>query len=87
MFDGCTNLKEIPHLDTSKVTNMSWMFNRCTYLEEIPHLDTSNVTNMYGMFDGCKNLEYLESPEDFNSKYFDKEQNPLIYKNYLEMFL
>ena len=87
MFDGCTNLKEIPHLDTSKVTDMYRMFNGCTNLKEIPNLDTSNVTDMYDMFNGCTNLEYLESPEDFNSKYFDKEQNPLIYKNYLEMFL
>ena len=87
MFLGCTNLKEIPHLDTSKVTDMSWMFDGCTNLKEIPHLDTSKVTNMRYMFLGCINLEYLESPEDFDSRYFDKEQNPLIYKNYLEMFL
>ena len=87
MFYGCTNLKEIPHLDTSKVINMSFMFYGCTNLKEIPHLDTSNVTNMSEMFYGCTNLEYLESPEDFDSRYFSKEQNPLIYKNYLEMFL
>ena len=87
MFYKCTNLKEIPHLDTSKVTDMSWMFYGCTNLKEIPHLDTSNVTSMSYMFDGCTNLEYLESPEDFNSMCFSKEQNPLIYKNYLEMFL
>ena len=87
MFLGCTNLKEIPHLDTSKVTDMSWMFDGCTNLKEIPHLDTSKVTNMRYMFLGCINLEYLESPEDFDSRYFSKEENPLIYKNYLEMFL
>ena len=105
MFKGCTNLKEIPHLDTSKVIHMYSMFNGCTNFKEIPHLDTSKVTDMEGMFGkcinlkkiphldmsemflGCINLEYLESPEDFDSRYFDKEQNPLIYKNYLEMFL
>ena len=87
MFSWCTNLKEIPHLDTSKITSMSWMFDGCTNLKEIPHLDTSKVTNMRYMFLGCINLEYLESPEDFDSRYFSKEENPLIYKNYLEMFL
>ena len=87
MFNGCKNLKEIPHLDTSKVTDMSSMFYGCTNLKEIPHLDTSNVTDIYEMFSGCINLEYLKCPEDFNSRYFSKEQNPLIYKNYLEMFL
>ena len=87
MFYGCTNLEKIPHLDTSNVTNMSYMFEGCTNLKKIPHLDTSKVTNISFMFNGCINLEYLESPEDFNSSYFSKEQNPLIYKNYLEMFL
>ena len=87
MFYKCTNLKEIPYLDTSKVTDMSLMFHGCTNLKDIPHKDTSKVTNMSLMFFGCKNLEYLESPEDFDSRYFSKEENPLIYKNYLEMFL
>ena len=81
MFFECTHLKEIPHLDTSKVTDMEGMFGKCINLKKIPHLDMSE------MFLGCINLEYLESPEDFDSRYFSKEENPLIYKNYLEMFL
>ena len=87
MFDGCANLFEIPNLDTSNIADMFGMFYGCTNLKKIPHLDTSKVTNISFMFNGCINLEYLESPEDFNSSYFNKEQNPLIYKNYLEMFL
>ena len=79
--------EDISNIDYSEIIDMSYMFLGYTNLKEIPHLDTSNVTNMSKMFLGCTNLEYLESPEDFNSNYFSKEQNPLIYKNYLEMFL
>ena len=79
--------EDISNVDYSHITDMSWMFLGCTNLKEIPHLDTSKVTNMRYMFLGCINLEYLESPEDFDSRYFSKEENPLIYKNYLEMFI
>ena len=79
--------EDISNVDYSHITDMSWMFYGCKNLKEIPHLDTSKVMDMSEMFYRCTNLEYLESPEDFDSRYFDKEQNPLIYKNYLEMFL
>ena len=85
--DMILNGEDISNIDYSEITDMSWMFEGCTNLKKIPHLDTSKVIDMSWMFEGCTNLEYLECPEDFNSKYFSKEQNPLIYKNYLEMFL
>ena len=85
--DMILNGEDISKVDYSEIIDMSYMFDGCTNLKEIPHLDTSNVTNISCMFKGCINLEYLESPEDFNSMHFSKEQNPLIYKNYLEMFL
>ena len=51
---GC--IKQIPQLDTSKVTSMSSMFSNCTSLTTIPQLDTSKVTSMSSMFFNCKSL-------------------------------
>ncbi len=56
VFWGCTNLKEIPLLDTSKITYMRAMFSYCTKITTIPLLDTSNVTSMESMFDNCTSL-------------------------------
>ena len=56
MFKGRSNLTSIPLLDTSSVTNMSYMFGGCTNLTTIPLLDTSSVTNMQNMFWNCTNL-------------------------------
>lgn len=55
-FWGCTNLEEIPLLDTSKITYMREMFSHCTKLTSIPLLDTSNVKSMEGMFSNCTSL-------------------------------
>ena len=49
-------LNELPQLNTSNVTNMSYMFGYCNNLTTIPQLDTSNVTNMGNMFNSCNNL-------------------------------
>ena len=46
----------LPKIDTSKVSDMSYMFEYCSSLVSIPQLDTSNVTNMSGMFNGCRSL-------------------------------
>ena len=43
-------------LDTSSVTDMSYMFDSCTNLTTIPLLDTSKVTNMENMFINCTSL-------------------------------
>lgn len=62
MFNGspqtnCKNIKSIifsDSIDTSNVTNMSFMFGYCNSLIEldISNFDTSNVTDMQGMFRG-----------------------------------
>ena len=46
----------LPKIDTSKVTNMSYMFQQCYSLVAIPQLDTANVTNMSYMFYYCYSL-------------------------------
>ena len=58
LFYGSTvdNVDYISALDTSNVTNMSYMFYQCSNLTSIPQLDTSNVTNMERMFRSCTNL-------------------------------
>ena len=55
-FKGDKQLVYCPLVDTSNVTNMSYMFSDCTNLQYVPSLDTSNVTNMYCMFYGCSKL-------------------------------
>ena len=54
-FEGChnlTNISGIQYLNTSSVTNMSWMFYDCISLTsiDVTGFDTSNVTNMERMF-------------------------------------
>ena len=55
-FKNKRRLKFVPMVDTSNVTDMSYMFNGCSALTTIPQLDTSNVTNMSSMFNGCYTL-------------------------------
>ena len=55
--------KYIPHLDTSKVTNMNDLFNSCTNinsLDSISNWDTSNVIEMRYLFSGCSKLESID---------------------------
>ena len=59
MFNYCIQLNTIPQLDTSKVTNMSYMFSNST-VTTIPQLDTSKVTNMSYMFSGCSKLTMIQ---------------------------
>ena len=62
-FSYC-NLEELPQIDTSNVTNMSYMFsNSSAKTLDLSSFDTSKVTDMNGMFQGCENL--IEIP------YFD----------------
>lgn len=55
-FSGCTNLIEVPLLNTSNVTSFQYTFNACSSLTTIPLLDTSSATNISGMFSNCTNL-------------------------------
>ncbi len=53
---------DLSGLDTSKMTDMSYMFYKLAKLEylDISSFDTSNVTNMNGMFDHCIKLKTLD---------------------------
>ena len=59
-----SNIKSITkmQLDTSNVTNMSYMFNECESLTslDLSSINTSNVTNMVSMFDSCASLTSLD---------------------------
>jgi len=62
IFYGCPKLElNLNGLDTSSVTNMSYMFYKCHDLTslDLSNFDTSNVTNMSYMFDGCSSLTSL----------------------------
>jgi surface protein len=50
------------YLNTSEVTNMSWMFTNCKKLTslDLSHFNTSKVTNMNSMFGACWGLTSLD---------------------------
>ena len=54
-------IQGLENLDTSQVTNMSWMFAFCESLTslDVSHFDTSKVTNMDRMFSDCDKLTSL----------------------------
>ncbi len=63
-FDGCyslTNVRNIAHLDTSNVINMSYMFSDCQQLAalDVSGFNTANVTNMGSMFNQCHKLRWM----------------------------
>jgi surface protein len=53
---------DLSDLDTSEMTNMSYMFNGCKNLVslDLSNFNTGNVTNMTAMFDKCENLQNLD---------------------------
>ena len=66
-FNGCSNLVNVDlgRLDTSQVSNMSYVFDTCENLtsagiSSISGWNTMNVTNMMCMFLGCKSLTSLD---------------------------
>ena len=64
MFNDCPKLAslDLSPLDTSKVTNMSYMLYYCPSLTslDLSPLDTSNVTDMSYMLSGCSKLTSLD---------------------------
>lgn len=65
MFDGMqnlTNITGIEKLNTTSVTDMSYMFFNCSKLTslDVTHFNTSNVENMFGMFYECEKLTSLD---------------------------
>ena len=53
---------DLSKINTSQVTDMSYMFNDCYDLKtlDLSGLDTSKVTNMSNMFNDCRNLTSLD---------------------------
>ena len=47
---------DLNDIDTSKVTDMSYLFSALEFNGEISNWDVSNVTNMRYMFYGCKSF-------------------------------
>jgi hypothetical protein len=58
-FDGCATLKNVPYLDTSKLTNFDRFFSGCYALKRIPDIDTSSATTLSQMFYECRSLEEI----------------------------
>ena len=59
MFNGCTNLREVPawlSTSTSNGTDFSSMFSGCVNLVTAPVINTSKGTTFASMFSGCTNL-------------------------------
>ena len=64
-FCGFKQLREITgleNLNTSKVTDMSWMFYNCEIIPfiDLSHLNTSKVTDMSWMFYGCGSVVNMD---------------------------
>ena len=63
-FKGFYNMTSIDLsvMDTSEVTDMSWMFRNCYNLTslDLRNFDTSKVTNMSNIFGGCSSLTSLD---------------------------
>ncbi len=63
-FEGFTALEkaDLSGLDTSNVTDMSWMFHNCSSLKtlDLSGVDTSRVTYMGAMLFNCSALEELD---------------------------
>lgn len=62
----------LPKIDTSGVTDMSWMFYEASNMKGMPLIDTSKATNLAGCFWGCYALTCLppidtSNAEDINS--------------------
>ncbi len=61
-MEKLTTITGIKYLNTSQVTNMSYMFSGCKLLTfiDVRHFDTSKATNMYCMFYSCIGLTRLD---------------------------
>jgi hypothetical protein len=49
-------IKNVPYVDTSKVTSHSAMFSGCTALRTVPCISTINTTNLNSAFSSCQSL-------------------------------
>ena len=72
-FKDKSGLVSVSYLDTSKVTDMSYMFYNCSNLTslDLSSFDTSNVTNMSNMFNICTKLLSIDVSNFNTSKVTD----------------
>ena len=75
-FKNCKALETISNLEnlnTTKVTDMSYMFNGCNNLSslDLSYFNTTNVTDMYSMFKGCSALTSLDLTKFNTAKVTD----------------
>ena len=77
-FKDDKQLMYFPLVDTSKVTNMSYMFSGCTNLQYVPSFDTSKVTTMSYMFSYCSGLTSLDV-SSWNTSKVVNVQNMFYY--------
>lgn len=70
MFNTARNIKTIPSIDTSNITNMSYMFSECSNLLSIPSIDTSNATDMNYMFNRCSKLTSIPQLDTSKNQKF-----------------
>lgn len=69
-------LSTIPIIDTSNITNMSYMFyNMSTTSIDISGINTSSATNMQNMFSNSYNLASITFGENFNTENVTNMQN------------
>ena len=61
-FKQLREIKGLENLNTSKVTDMSWMFYNCEIIPfiDLSHLNTSKVTDMSWMFHGCGSVVNMD---------------------------
>lgn len=52
-------IRQIPVIDTSGVTNMSYAYSRFSALEELPEQDWSSASNINNAFATCTSLEKM----------------------------
>ena len=65
LFENCKKI-DISNLETSKVTDLSYMFLNSVAVTQIigsENLVTSNVTNVEGMFNWCEELTYINTTD------------------------
>lgn len=91
MFSGltvCNSIEGLENLDTSLVTDMSWLFDDCKKIEslDLHTFNTSNVKNMAGMFSGCLSLKELDL-SSFDTSNVENMDNmfPFVKLNYLDL--
>ncbi len=78
-YTNCTSIEGMEYLNTSKITDMSWMFCDSSSITsiDISMFDTSNVTNMEAMFSNCTSLTSVNMKGIDTSKveYMGKARN------------